>query len=111
MKKALDGKVKDVIISSRLSASTPACVIMDENDPTVRMQRILKQMGTDAPEAKPILEVNLSSPLIKRIEEESDEEMVRKLSTVVLGNALLQEGLMPEDPVAFSAMLSSLLSM
>ena len=109
IRKALDGKVKDVVFSTRLGQDTPACVIMDENDPSVRMQRMLKSMGGDAPEAKPILEVNAESDLVKRIEKSDEDELVGRLSRVLLGNAMLQEGLMPEDPVGFSKDLSSLL--
>lgn len=109
IKKALDGKVKDVIVSTRL-VDTPACVVMDENDPTVQMQRILKQMGQEAMnDVKPMLEINPDSKLIKKIEESSDEEYVGLVSSVLLDQALLQEGLMPADPVAFARNIGMLL--
>ena len=109
IKKALDGKVKDVIISSRLT-DTPAAVVLDDNDPSAQMQRMMRQMGNELPEILPILEVNAESPVIKKIEESEDEAYVASLSSVVLGQALLQEGVMPSDPAAFARSLTELLS-
>ena len=109
MKKALGDKVRDVIISTRL-VSTPAAVILGDDDPSVQMQRILKQMGaSDMPEVKPILEVNPDSPVIQKIEKSEDEAFVSALSSVVLDQALIQEGVMPSDPAAFAANLSDIL--
>ena len=109
IKKALGDKVKDVRLSSRL-IDTPAVVVSDDNDPSSQMQKILKQMGGSDMDIKPILEVNASSPIIKKIEESSDEEYVKKLSSVVLSSAFIQEGIMPEDPAVFAKTLNELLA-
>lgn len=110
IKKALDGKVKDVIVSSRLTDS-PSAVVVDENDPTVQTQRILKSMGAkDLPEVLPILEINPDSPLVAKIES-ADDENAKDLSLVLLDQALLQEGLMPTDPAGFAKTLTKLLSL
>ncbi len=109
IKKALGDKVKDVRLSSRL-VDTPAVVVSDDNDPSSQMQKILKQMGGSDMDIKPILEVNASSPIIKKIEESSDEEYVKKLSSVVLSSAFIQEGIMPEDPAVFAKTLNELLA-
>ena len=110
IKKALSDKVKDVRLSSRL-VDTPAVVVNDDNDPSAQMQRLMKQMGgPDVGDIKPILEINASSPLIRKIEESQDDEYVRKLSEIVLSSAMLQEGIMPDDPVAYTRAISELLS-
>ena len=110
IKTALGDRVKDVIISSRLSDS-PSAVVVDENDPTVQTQRLLKAMGAgDMPEVKPILEINPDSPIILKIESLKDDDKVRIYSEVLLDQALLQEGLMPQDPAQFAKNLSKLLS-
>lgn len=110
IKKALGDRVKDVVASSRL-ADAPAVVVVDENDPTVQMQQLLKSMGQgDFDEAKPILEVNVDDPMVKKIGESEDKEYVADLSAVLLDQALLAEGVMPKDPVAFTKKLHSLLS-
>ena len=109
IKNALGDRVKDVVISSRLSSS-PAAVILGDDDPSVQMQRLMKQMGGEMPEVKPLLEINPDSPVIAKIENSSDEDYVKALSSVILDQALLQEGVMPSDPAAFAANLTKLLS-
>ena len=110
IKKALGDKVRDVIISSRL-VSTPAAVVLGDNDPSVQMQRLMKQMGAgDDMDVKPILEVNPDSPVIQKIEKSDDEDYVKALSSVILDQALIQEGVMPSDPAAFAVELTKLLS-
>ncbi len=110
IKKALGEKVKDVVVSSRLSDS-PAVVVVDENDPSVQMQQILKSMGqSDFEEAKPILEINVDDPMVRKIDASDDDEYLEEMCSVLLDQALLAEGVMPKDPVAFTKKLHSLLS-
>ncbi len=109
IRKALGDKVKDVVISSRLTDS-PAAVILGDDDPSVQMQRLMKQMGGEIPEVKPLLEINPDSAVIARIEQSDDEDFIKSLSLVILDQALLQEGVMPADPAAFASNLTKLLS-
>lgn len=108
IEKALSGKVKKVVVSSRL-ADVPASVIMDENDPSRQMQEMMKRMGGMSEDIKPILEINSESSFIERIDKEENEEKVKTLCEVLLGQALLGEGIMPEDPASFSKSLSEVL--
>ena len=111
IKELLKDDVKDVIASSRL-VDAVAVIVMDENDPTIQMQHILKQMGggDQMPEIKPILEINLESDIIKKFTTCEDEEYLKDLASVVLGQALLAEGVMPKDPALFASKLTTLLS-
>lgn len=111
MKSVLGDAVKDVVISSRLSADSAAVIVMDENDPSIQMQKILKQMGggEDLGEIKPILEVNADNALIRKIDQCTDEEMIKDLSSVVLNQAYIAEGIMPKDPAAFVRQVTRLL--
>lgn len=110
IKKALGDKVKDVVVSSRL-VDSPAVVVVDENDPSVQMQQILKSMGQgDFEDVKPILEINVDDPLIQKIDASDDKEYIDDLCSVLLDQALLAEGVMPKDPVSFTKKLHSLLS-
>lgn len=110
IKKALGDRVKDVVVSTRL-VDAPAVVVVDENDPSVQMQQLLKAMGqADFEEVKPILEINVDDPMVKKIQESSDKAYTEDLAAVLLDQALLAEGVMPKDPVAFSKRLHSLLS-
>lgn len=109
IKKALGDSVKDVVISSRLTDS-PAAVIFSDSDPSMQMQRLMRQMGGDMPEVKPMLEINPDSPVIAKIEGSDDEDYIRLLSGVILDQALIQEGVMPQDPAKFASALTKLLS-
>ena len=110
IKKALGDRVKDVVASTRLT-DAPAVVVVDENDPTVQMQQLLKAMGqADFEEAKPILEVNVDDPMVQKIAASEDKEYTDDLCSVLLDQALLAEGVMIKDPVAFTKKLHSLLS-
>ena len=109
IKKALGERVKEVKISTRLTSS-PSAVVVDENDPTVQMQRLMKSMGGEVPEIKPILEINSEHPVVKKLNDSEDENTIKLYSEYLLDQALLQEGLMPSDPTEFAMALSELLS-
>ena len=109
IKTSLKDQVKDVVVSSRLT-DTPAVIVVDDSAPTVQMQQILKQMGQPVVESKPILEINADDPMIKKIGSESDQKLVDTWCGVLLDQALLAQGVMPKDPVAFTRRLHELLS-
>jgi molecular chaperone HtpG len=108
-RKALGDAVKDVRLSRRLSES-PACVVVDSDDPSLQLRELMKQLGGgEMPEVKPILELNATHPLVKRLAGASDAE-AEDLAKVLLGQALLVEGAILADPTDFAARLSRLLS-
>ena len=110
LKKALGARVKDVIVSTRLS-DVSAVVVSDENDPSVQMQQILKAMGqADYEGPAPILEVNAEDAFVKRIVASQDEAFVADAASVLLDQALLTEGVMPKDPAGFTKKLHALLT-
>jgi len=93
--------VKDVRASSRL-ADSPSCIVVDEHDPTMQMQQILKMMGNrDLPEAKPILEINPSHPIVTKLAGVQGEAVIDDMSRLLLDQALLVEGAELKDPAAF----------
>lgn len=108
-KALLGDRVKDVVASDRL-VDTPAVIVMDENDPSWQMQRLMKQMGqgADMPEVKPIFEINPDSELVKKAEG-LDDESAKKLASVLLDGAYLAEGIMPTDPAAYTRNVAELL--
>ena len=105
-----DSSEKSIGTISTCLTDSPAAVILGDDDPSVQMQRLMKQMGGEMPEVKPLLEINPDSPVIARIEASDDEDFVAAMSSVILDQALLQEGVMPSDPAAFAANLTKLLS-
>jgi molecular chaperone HtpG len=101
VKKCLGDLVKDVRASRRL-ADSPSCIVVDEHDPTMQMQQILKMMGNkDLPEVKPILEINPSHPIVTKLAGVQDEAVIDDMSRLLLDQALLVEGAELKDPAAF----------
>ncbi|QTQ15063.1 molecular chaperone HtpG [Treponema parvum] len=110
IKKALGDRVKDVRLSKRLSDS-PACIVVDENDPSLQMERMMKAMGQKSfAEVKPILEVNADHAILAKIRESEDEQYIEKISTVLLDQAMLMDGAEIKNPADFVKKLNDLLS-
>ena len=109
LKKALGDRVKEVVVSTRLT-DVSAVVVTDENDPSVQMQQLLKAMGQQGYEGSaPILEVNADDPFVKKIVDSKDDKYVEDAASVLLDQALLSEGVMPKNPAEFARKLHSLL--
>jgi len=110
IKKALGERVKDVVLSKRLSDS-PSCVVVDENDPGIQMERMMRAMGQGGmSEIKPILEVNGDHSIVKTLESSSDETYIANVSEVLLDQALLVSGAEIKDPMNFVKAMNTLLS-
>ncbi|MDH5191461.1 MAG: molecular chaperone HtpG [Gammaproteobacteria bacterium] len=108
VKDVLGEKVKDVRVTHRLTTS-PACLVADENDMTANMERILKSIGQDVPNMKPILELNPEHALVSRLKEETDNERFTDWTNILFDQALLSEGGQLEDPASFVQKLNKLL--
>ncbi len=108
LKDVLGDKVEDVRVSHRLTSS-PACIVLSEQDMALYMQNLMKQAGHDMPSNKPILEVNPTHPLIERMEAETDDEQFTDWAEIVFDQALLAEGGQLEDPAGFVNKLNKLM--
>lgn len=109
IKKALGEAVKDVRLSKRLSDS-PSCIVVDENDPSLQMERMMKAMGQKGmAEVKPILEINADHALVQKIQKSEDETYIADVSSVLLDQALIVEGSPIKDPADFVKKLNRLL--
>jgi molecular chaperone HtpG len=108
MQEVLGERVKEVRVSQRLTDS-PSCLVADEQDMAVHLQRLLRQAGQHVPESKPILEINPGHALVSRLKGESGEERFADWSLILFDQALLSEGGQLEDPVSFVNRLNKLL--
>ena len=108
LKDLLGERVRDVRVSERLTDS-PSCLVLDEHDMGMAMQRLLKQAGHDVPEAKPALEINPEHALVKRLESETDAARANDLGLILLEQAQLLEGAALDDPAAYVRRVNSLL--
>ena len=109
IKKTLGDQVKDVRVTHRLTDS-PACLISDAEDLSGNLARMLKAAGQNTPETKPILEINPTHKLVKRLEAETSEAVFSDLSLVLFDQALLAEGGVLNDPASFVKRMNSLIS-
>ncbi|MDY0977491.1 molecular chaperone HtpG [Massilia sp. CFBP9012] len=109
MKGALGEKAKDVRVTFRLTDS-PACLVADENELSGNLLRMLKAAGQDAPESKPILEINPNHPLVQRLKyEEASGARFADWSHILFDQAMLAEGGSLLDPASFVKRLNEML--
>ena len=110
IKKSLGEKVKEVKLSKTLSEENPSCIVVDENDPSYQMVQMMKAMGQSGPELKPILEINADHPIVQKLKNTDDENLISDISEVLLDQALLIAGVELKEPAEFVKHLNSLLS-
>jgi molecular chaperone HtpG len=108
IKKSLADKVEDVRVSHRLTTS-PACIVLNEHDMALYMQHLLQQAGHDMPRSKPILEINPTHPIIKRMKDKSVELEFNDWAQLLFEQAVLAEGGQLENPAGFVARLNNLM--
>lgn len=106
MQTALADKAKEVRITFRLTDS-PACLVADENELSGNLLRMLKAAGQNAPDAKPILEINPDHPLVQRLKYE--DAKFDDWSNILFDQALLAEGGNLNDPAGFVKRLNEML--
>ena len=108
LKGALGGKVSEVRPTIRLTDS-PACLVVGEHELGAQMRRILEAAGQELPDSEPILEVNTSHGLVKRMDAEPDEDRFADLALILLDQATLAQGSQLEDPASYVARMNKLL--
>ena len=106
MKLSLGERVKDVKVTLRLTDS-PACLVADEHDVGMNLARILKAAGQNAPESKPILEINPKHPAVLRLKHE--DQSFDDWAVVLFEQALLAEGGTLDDPATFVKRINQLM--
>ena len=111
IKAVLGDNVKDVKASMRL-ADSPSCIVSDEDEPSMKMQQMLRAMGQgqQLPSLKPTLEINPDHEIVKKLRNATDEALVNDAAWLLLEQALLVEGLPVENPGMFVQRLNRVLS-
>ncbi|WKU48982.1 molecular chaperone HtpG [Streptomyces sp. VNUA116] len=109
MKEQLDGDVKDVRLSSRLTVS-PACVVSDAHDLTPALENMYRAMGQEVPRAKRILELNPDHQLVKGLNQaykaREDRTELADTAELLHGLAVLAEGGQPKEPARFVKLMA-----
>jgi len=107
IKASLGDRVTDVKASTRLTTSA-SCLVAGSQGPDRELERILSQQARGA-RSKPILEINLRHPLVAAVARaRSDAKTADDLSLLLLEQAQILDGELPEDPAAFAARLNRL---
>ncbi len=110
MKKVLGEQVKDVTASSRLKNS-PSCIVADSNDPTAKMQELMRAMGQPGQQdIKPILEINPSHAIILKLKNMKKSKSFDNISQLLLDQAVLLEGAKLKNPTDFVDRLNTILT-
>ena len=111
MKDALDGKVKEVKVSTRLK-DHPVCLSAD-GPLSIEMEKVLsKQPGSEGVKSDKVLELNVNHPVfavLKAAQEAGDTEKLKKYSALLYAQAQLIEGLPVDDPAAYAEAVCSLM--
>ena len=101
--------VEEVRVTHRLTDS-PACLVVNEDDMGIQMQRILEASGQQLPgEHKRIFEINPTHPLVEKLNGESDDSRFTDLAMVLYEQAMLAEGSQLQEPASFVHRLNKLL--
>jgi molecular chaperone HtpG len=104
IKDTLGDRVSDVRASQRLTTSA-SCLVAGGLGRDRQLERLLAQQNRGIG-AKPILEINLRHPLVAAIAEAKDA--ASDLSFLLLEQAQILDGELPEDPAAFASRLNRL---
>lgn len=108
IKNVLGERVKEVQFTNRLTNS-PACIVADEQDMGLEMQRILQAAGQKVSASKPIFEINPEHALIKRLHEIADDGLFAEWVVMLFEQAVLAEGGQLENPADFVSRVNKLL--
>ena len=108
VKGLLEAKVEAVKSTSRLTTS-PACLVVGQDDMGEQMRKIMQAAGQAVPETKPILELNMEHPLVAKLVDEKDDENAGRLASVLFDQAALSAGRQLENPAQFVQELNKLM--
>jgi len=100
VKEVLGEQIKEVRISHRLTNS-PACLVSDDHDMGLQLQRLLKAAGQEVGDVKPILELNPENALVLKLKSETDDDKFNSLTHILFDQAVLTEGGQLKDPASF----------
>ncbi|TAN11115.1 MAG: molecular chaperone HtpG [Burkholderiaceae bacterium] len=105
LKAALKDDVEDVRVTTRL-VDSPACLVVKDGGMSQQLKRMLQQAGQKVPDTKPVLEINPEHALVKKLDGSVHFD---DLAHILLDQAVLAEGGLPDDPAAYVRRVNALL--
>ncbi len=110
LKATLGDRVKDVRASVRL-ADSPSCIVSDEEEPSIKMQQMMRAMGQkDIPALKPTLEINPDHEIVQKLLANPDYSATEDAAWLLFDQAILMEGVPLMDPASFVRRLNRVLN-
>ena len=107
LKIELKDKIKDVIISTRLTKS-PLILIADEAGMDINMEKLMKIHNKNLPDNKKILEINPNHPMINKISERLNKIDHSKISSLLFDQANILDGNVLSNPTNYIETLTDL---
>ena len=108
IKSLLGDRVEEVRGTNRLTSS-PACLVVGDNDMGEQMRKIMQAAGQSVPETKPILEVNTEHPLLTKLAKDKDDDSAARLASILFDQAALSAGRQLDNPAQFVQELNKLM--
>lgn len=108
IKKHLNDRVSDVVISDRLIDSA-TCLILPQSEPGAQLRKILEASGQNFGTTKPIFEVNKNHKLLKKLTDLKGKQF-NSFVDFLYDYALIAEGGSPKDPAKYLRQLDKYLS-
>ena len=113
VKEVLGDKIAEVKISQRLRSSA-VCLVADEAGPSLSMEQTFAEMNNPMFKARRILEINPHHDLFEKLRRVhaagKESEEFKDYCDLLYTQALLIEGILPENPVAFAQKLAKLMA-
>ena len=108
IKKQLDDKVSDVIISKRLTDSA-SCIVLPKHEPGAQLRKILEASGQSLGSSNPIFEINMKHKLVKKLKDMKGKQF-NSFVDFLYDYAVIAEGGSPQDPSKYLRQLDKYLS-
>lgn len=113
MKDFLNGQVVDVRVSNRLKTGA-VCLVADAAGPSLAMEQAFAAADNPMMKARRILEINPQHPLFAKLqtvhEAGKDTPEFKDYCKMLYDQALLLEGIMPDDPAAFANKVAEMMA-
>lgn len=112
--KVLEGRVKEVKLSDRLTDS-PSCLALGPGGTPLAVEAMLRAAGRPVPPSPRIFELNGTHPLVEKLgqraQSNADDEVIAEYIEVLYDQAKLAEGGVPDDPGLYGRRVAKLLSL
>jgi molecular chaperone HtpG len=108
IKKHLNEKVSEVVVSSRLTDSA-SCIVLPKHEPGAQLRKILEASGQSLSSSNPIFEINMKHKLVKKLKDLKGKQF-NSFVDFLYDYAIIAEGGSPQDPAKYLRQLDKYLS-